>query len=201
MNWNILPSDEVINNVAEKLTANGFATKIVENGKEALDEALKLIPEGSEVQANTSATADAIGLSDIIDNSGKYDSVRKKVTAENDAVKRAELRRKSSAPDYSTGSVHAVTQNGQLVIASRSGSQLASESYGANHVIFIIGTQKIVDNLDAGFKRIYEYTLPLESERLKKLYGIESEVRKMLILNKEEPGRINVILVKEVLGF
>lgn len=201
MSWNTLPSNEVIKNVAEKLTANGFATVVVENGKEALDEALKLIPEGSEVLTNSSTTADAIGLNEILNDSGKYDSLRKKVIAENDDVKRAELRRKSSAPDYSVGSVHAVTHDGQLVIASMSGSQLAPESYGANHVIFIAGAQKIVDNLDAGFKRIYDYTLPLESERLKKAYGIPSEVRKMLILNKEQPGRINIILIKEVLGF
>ncbi len=201
MNWNTLPTDEVIKNVAQNLSANGFSTMVVENGKEALAEALKLIPEGSEVMTNSSTTADVIGLNEILNNSGKYDSLKKRVTEENDDAKRAELRRKSSAPDYSVGSVHAITNDGQLVIASMSGSQLAPESYGANHVIFIAGAQKIVENLDDGFKRIYEYTLPLESERLKKVYGIPSEVRKMLILNKEQPGRISVILVKEVLGF
>ena len=201
MSWDTIPSEEIINKTAEKLTANGFATVIVENGKQALTEALKFIPEGSEVLTNSSTTADIIGLNEILNNSGKYDSLRKKVTAENDDEKRAELRRKSSAPDYSVGSVHAITHDGQLIIASMSGSQIAPEAYGADHVIFIVGAQKIVENLDAGFKRIYDYTLPLESERLKKVYGIPSEVRKLLILNKEQPGRINVILIKEVLGF
>lgn len=201
MNWNIIPSKKTIKGTAEKMTANGFHTIVVENGKEALSEALKLIPEGSEVMTNSSTTADVIGLNEILNNSGKYDSLKKRVTEENDDTKRAELRRKSSAPDYSVGSVHAITHDGQMVIASMSGSQLAPESYGANHVVFIAGAQKIVDNLEDGFKRIYEYTLPLESERLKKVYGIPSEVRKMLILNKEQPGRISVILVKEPLGF
>ena len=51
-------------------------------------------------------------------------------------------------------------------------------------------------------KRIYEHTLPLENERALKVYGVSSNVSKILIINKEtKPKRITIILVKEKLGF
>jgi len=100
------------------------------------------------------------------------------------------------------GSIHALTENGHLLIASQSGSQLSSEAYAGGKIIFIVGSQKIVKDMDEGFKRIYEYCLPLEDERARKAYGVRSAVNKILIINKEiAPERITVIIVKEKLGF
>jgi hypothetical protein len=108
-----------------------------------------------------------------------------------------------AVPQIALGSVHAVTEEGQLVIASNTGSQLGAYAYGSEKVVWVVGTQKIVKNLDEAMKRIYEYVLPLESERVKKAYGMErSNVSKLLIINKEvKPGRAVVVLVKESLGF
>ena len=100
------------------------------------------------------------------------------------------------------GSVHAVTEDGKIVIASNSGSQLAPYAFSAAKVIWIVGTQKIVKNLDEAMKRIEEYTLKLEDERLMNVYGMHSSIRKVLTINSEiMPGRITLIFVKEVLGF
>lgn len=100
------------------------------------------------------------------------------------------------------GSVHAVTQDGHILIASNSGSQLPAYAYSAAHVIWVVGTQKIVKNIEEGMKRIYEYCLPLEDARAQKAYGVGSAVNKLLIVNVEKvPGRITIILVKEKLGF
>ena len=102
------------------------------------------------------------------------------------------------------GSAQSVTETGQLVFASNTGSQLPAYAYGANHVIWVVGTQKIVPDLDTAMKRIYEYILPKESERANKAYNITSGsfVSKLLIINKEiKLGRAIVILVNEVLGF
>ncbi len=99
--------------------------------------------------------------------------------------------------------MHAVTEDGKVLIASNSGSQLPAYAYGSGHVIWVVGAQKIVKNLDEGIKRIYEHSLPLESERARKAYGVPgSAVNKLLIINKEIiPGRITMILTKEKLGF
>src|SRR2546423_3939737 len=60
------------------------------------------------------------------------------------ASQMSEMRRLGAAPQWVVGSVHALTQDGDLVIASASGSQLASMAYGAQNVLLVIGTQKIV---------------------------------------------------------
>ena len=113
-----------------------------------------------------------------------------------------EIRRLSSAPDVMLGSVHAVTETGSLVAASMSGSQLGPYATGAGRVILVVGTQKIVPNLEEGLRRIDEYAFPLEDARAQAAYGIHSGVNKVLVINREfMPGRITVVLVDEVLGF
>jgi hypothetical protein len=107
-----------------------------------------------------------------------------------------------AAPEYMVGSVHAITEGGSVVIASNTGSQLPGYASGASHVIWVVGGQKIVSDLDEAIKRIYEYTYPLEDLRAQEAYGINSNVSKLLIVNKEViPHRIKVILVKENLGY
>lgn len=200
--WEKLAGENSLKKTVEALEKNGIEVFIVENGQEARKKVFELIPEGSEVMNNTSVTLDAIGVSKELAESGKYVSIRKKVTDLNNENQRRELRRMSATADYDIGSVQAVTEDGQLVIASNSGSQLSPISSGSNHVILVISTQKIVKNLDDAFLRINEWSLPLESERMKKLYGISSNVSKILIINREPfPNRMKVILVKEKLGF
>jgi hypothetical protein len=95
-----------------------------------------------------------------------------------------------------------VTETGQVIIASKTGSQLAGYVAGAAHVIWVVGTQKIVPTLEDGMERIEEYTLPLENARALKVYGASSSINKLLIVNKEYmPGRTTMVLVKEKLGF
>ena len=104
-------------------------------------------------------------------------------------------------PEYVIGSVHAITHRGQVLIASGSGSQLAGYAFGASHVIWVVGAQKIVRDLDEGLRRIWEYSYPLENERMQTLYGMDSFPAKILLFEGEMPGRISVLLVKEALGF
>src|SRR5947209_4815462 len=73
-----------------------------------------------------------------------------------------EIRRLTSAPDVMLGSVHAVTETGSLLTASMSGSQLGPYASGAGKVILVVGTQKIVSDLEEGLRRINEYAFPLE---------------------------------------
>ncbi len=88
-----------------------------------------------------------------------------------------------------------------MLIASASGSQLASYVFGASHVIWVVGAQKIVRDLGEGFRRVREYGYPLEHERMQALNGLGSFVAKILVVEHERPGRISVLLVKEALGF
>ena len=205
MKYQEIQSNEIIQKTADALTANGMETTIVENGAEAAKKVLELIPEGAEVMDMTSVTIHDIGLDEVL-NSNKYNSVRNNLNSLDRKTDSLKMQKLGAAPEYATGSAHAVTQDGIIMIASNTGSQLPAEAYGASHVVYVIGAQKIVENRDAGFKRIYDYVLPLESVRARKAYGLpetwNSNVSKLLIINKElTPNRIHVILVKEILGF
>jgi len=201
--FNQIPSDEIIAKTARSLESHGMAVKIAKSGAEAKSLVLGLLPKGAEVMDMTSVTLDTIGLSKEIQDSGNYKSARK-ISYSLDQVKQAkEIHGLRDIPDWTVGSVHAVTEEGSLMVASQSGSQLAAYSFGSDHLIFVIGAQKIVKNLDEGFKRLYEHCLVLESERARKAYGVPaSAINKIFILHEEiRKGRITVILVKEVLGF
>jgi len=203
MQWNTLASKEVIEKTISALKANGIDGFLVGTGAEAVKKVTELIPEGSEVMTMTSVTSDTIGLTKLLDESNTYNAVKPKLYALDPQTQKREQKRLGASPEYVVGSVHAVTEDGRVVIASNTGSQLPAYAYGSDHVIWVVGAQKIVKDLDAAFQRLEEYTLPLESERARKAYGMErSNISKTLIVNKEvTPGRISIVFINEVLGF
>jgi len=202
MAYDTVATEDQITTAEKALQANGMAVTVVDNGQEAKKAVLGLLPKGSEVLTVTSQTVEAIGLAAAINESGDYDAVRPKLMAMyGDDTKKREQRKLGTAPDYVVGSVHAITLDGRVLVASATGSQLPAYAYGAEHVIWVVGAQKIVADLDDAIKRLKDYIFPLENERAKAAYGRGSGINKKLILNKEVPGRITVILVKEKLGF
>jgi hypothetical protein len=203
MDYTTIPSMDVITRAAEALKANGMSALVAESGADAKQKVLDLIPEGAEVMTMTSVTLDTIGLVKEIEESGKYDPVKKKLSSMNRETQGSEMNKLGAAPEYAVGSVHSVTEDGKAFIASNTGSQLPAYAYGSPHVIWVVGAQKITKDREHALKRIYEYVLPLESERARKAYGTTgSNVSKLLMVEKEvNPSRITVILVKEALGF
>lgn len=197
-----LASNDAIEKTVEALERNGIKAFVAENGSEAKRKAIEMLPEGAEILTMTSQTAEMVSLAKEVNESGKYDSVRQKLMKMDRSTQSREMAKLGASPEFVVGSVHAVTEDGQLLIASASGSQLPAEAYSGGKVIFLVGTQKIVKNIQEGLRRIYEYSYPLEDERTQKAYGMRSGVNKILIINKEmTPGRITVILIKENLGF
>ena len=100
------------------------------------------------------------------------------------------------------GSAHAVTETGEIVVASMTGSQLPAYAYAAEKVIFVVGAQKVVKDLAEAHERISVHVLPLESERAKAAYGVPgSAVNKILEIRGDFPGRVAVVLVEQEFGF
>lgn len=200
--WDQLADESTVQSAVKALEANGFTPLVVPTGEEAKQKVLALVPKGAEVMTMTSTTLDTIGVSQAINESGTYHAVRPKLYAMDRKTQGRQMQRLGAAPEWTVGSVHAVTLDGHVLIASNSGSQLPAYAYGAAHVVWVVGTQKIVKNIEEGIKRIYEYCLPLENARAQKAYGVGSAVNKLLIVNAEKiPNRITIILVKEKLGF
>ena len=189
----------------DNLKSNGFSVVEAQTAAEAKQKVIDMVPVGAEVMTLQSMTVNVLGLPEIFNDSGKYNSVKARLKTMNRATQSLEMQKLGTAPEWAVGSVHAITEAGQVVIASNTGSQLPADAYGATHLVWIVGQQKIVPDLDAAFKRVYDYILPKESARLQQVYGkpeLQSNVSKILIINKEiNPNRITLILVHEELGF
>ena len=197
-----LASDEQIERTVRALEANGIHTIVAANGEEAKRLFFELVPEGAEVFLGASVTLEKLGIREIIDKSGRYDALRPRMFAMNRETQGREIRKLGAAPDYAAGSVHAVTEAGQVLIASFTGSQLGPYAMGAGNVIWVVGAQKIVKDLDEGLRRIHEYCMPLEEEHMQQLYQRSTGINKILIVNKElRPNRTTMIIVKEAVWF
>ena len=197
-----IADDARVKRTSAALEANGISVLRAANAADAKRIVLDLIPHGSQVHHGASQSLEDSGITDELEKSGRYDPVRPQIWSMDRATQADEIRRLSAAPDVMLGSVHAVTETGSLVTASMGGSQLGPYAAGGGRVILLVGTQKIVSDLEEGLRRIDEYALPLEDARAQAAYGIHSAVNKILIINREiAPGRITVVLVDEVLGF
>ena len=197
-----LADDARVRRTAAALEANGISVLRAADAGEAKRIVLGLIPDESQVHHGGSQSLEASGIAEEIEKSGRYDPIRPRIQSMDRETQADEIRRLTAAPDVMLGSVHAVTETGSLLAASMSGSQLGPYVSGAGRVILVVGTQKIVSDLEEALHRIDEYAYPLEDARAQEAYGVRSAVNKVLVINREiTPGRITVVLIDEVLGF
>jgi hypothetical protein len=196
-----LPDDQALAATVVTLGEHGCSVEVVDDRDAERAAVLARIPAGSSVMTNTSVTLDQAGIADAIND-------RRAVRAGAQQDVRAGLRDPGPAdegdrrqPDYTLGSVHAITRAGTLVIASASGSQLASYAWGAANVIFVAGAQKLAPTLQAAHERIYQHSLKLEDARAQAAYGQHSQVRQILKIHQEPPGRIHIVLIGQPVGF
>ncbi len=206
-NWNALADKATIVKCISALKENGIDAQLVNSSIEAKTKVLEIIPLGAEVMTMSSRTLEETGIADALNGSGNYDSVKTKLNAMDRAKHGREMQRMGAAADWTIGSAHAVTEDGHILIASMTGSQLAGEASGSDHVVYVVGVNKIVATVELGMKRIKEHVLPLESERVKVAYGIPgSKINKILLINGEKlawpsPARSLVLFVNQKLGF
>lgn len=196
-----LASEDQIDKTVEALQANGIQAFVVGTGEQARDCVLGMIPPGAEVYNSASRTLELTGLAKDIETSTRFQPVRPRLRALDRKTQMGEIRRLTASPDVLVGSVHAVTEQGQIMLASATGSQLGAAAIGAAMVIWVVGTQKLVGTLEDGLRRIQEYSYPLEDARTRQVHGQPSAINKILIVNGEMPGRIRVVLVKQNIGF
>ncbi len=200
-------NDTSIDLAVKSLIQNGIKAEVVDTLEQAKQQVLSYIPKGSEVFTSTSKTLENTGLVLEINQSGNYDSVRNKLMElqgkEGDEVDK-QRRQLGATPEFILGSVHAITETGEVLIASATGSQIGPYAYSAKQVIWVVGAQKIVKDMSEAMDRLKTYTLPLEDQRLKQAHGphVTSAIRKILIVDKEfNPERIRLILIKQNVGF
>lgn len=194
-------SRERLERTVDSLVQRGFAAQIAESAEHAKELVLGLLPEGAEVHAALSETLRELQLTAVIDESGRYDALRPKLRAMDRRTQGREMRKLGAAPDFIVGSAHAVTDEGEILVASGSGSQLGAYAYAAGSVILVIGHQKLVRDLEEGFRRIREYSLPREFLRMQAA-GLPGTLwSQTLVMHFGGRQRVRVILVQATLGF
>ena len=195
-------SEEQIQRAAAALRKHNFTVEIVDTATDARTYVNSILPKDQTIFTAASETLRLSGLDDDINNSGNYRSVRQQIAKLDPHVQIAERRRLGATPDVVVGSVHAVTEDGRLVVASAGGSQLGPYAAGAAKAIFVVGSQKIVPDLETAMRRIQVYSLPKEDVRAREKYGRASTLAKVLIINLDwPPTRSTAVLIREPIGF
>jgi len=195
-------TEALVQAVAERLRERNFEAIIVATGADAKAAVMERIPEGAEIHSGKSKTLEDIGVFAELMGSDRYDFVRKRTSKMDRKTQAREIRKLGAAPDVMLGSVQALTEAGQLVVASASGSQIGPYASGAGTLILVVGSQKIVPDLDTAIRRITDHVQPYEDARLREQMGMGTKLTRILILERDySPGRTTVVLVREPVGF
>ena len=202
--YEALALKEAVNKAKKELEKRGIKVEFINTKEGTLKRLKELIPKNSEVMIGGSTTLEQIGFVNLLKSKNHpWVNLKDKILAEKDKNKQNELRRLSVTSQYFIGSVHAVSQTGEVLVASASGSQIPSYAFSSDNVIWVVGTHKITKNLKDAFDRVRNYALPLEDKRMKSIGYSGSTIGKLLIFEREiMPNRkITLIFVNEKLGF
>ncbi len=191
-----------INRTIEALAARNMKAILADTREAALLKLKELVPEGSEVFVSTSETLDTIGYTEHMHGNDRYINLHDQMLAHTDPASQREFRRKTTTADYFVGSVQAIAETGEIVVASGSGSQIGAYAYGARRVILVAGTQKICPSLADAEARTRGFTLERHDRWLEGRGAAPAPIGKYLVMEHEPvAGRISMILIPESLGW
>jgi hypothetical protein len=194
-------SEESIQRAAKALKAHNFSVEVLDTVAEARAYVNSILPKDQSILTASSETVRISGLDEDINRSGRFNAIRPQLEKMDRSTQRTEMRRLGASPDVVVGSVHAVTEDGRVVAASASGSQLGAYASGAGKVIWIVGSQKVVPDIDTAMRRVQLYAYPKEDIRAREKYGMPSALLKVLTMNGDWPGRVTLVLVRETIGY
>ena len=195
-------SADTIQRTIAALAARNVESFLMDSREAALAKLLELVPEGSEVFVNTSETLTSIGYTEYMHGNDRYVNLHDRMMAQPDPAAQREFRRKTTTADYFVGSVQAIAETGEIVIASSSGSQIGAYSYGARRLILVAGTQKICPTLAEAEARTRGWTLERHDRWLEDRGVAPTPIGKYMVMEHEPVvGRISMVLVPESLGW
>lgn len=209
MDANVIKRNELLaQKTIEGLKSRNMEGYYAANREEALKIALDMIPEGSSISMGGGMSVHEIGLSDALKNGNynfidrdEYEDKRKAMLLAYDA-------------DYYLASCNAMTDDGVLVNIDGNSNRVSAIAQGPKHVIFIVGMNKICNDVDSAMKRARNVAAPINVQR----FGLNTPCSKkgtcfnckspdticcqiLITRFSRHPGRISVILVNDNLGF
>jgi len=196
------PSTEAtLERVADRIRERNIEVLIVNNGADARQAVLERLPKSAEVHSGKSKTLQDSGIFEAIQDPDQYNALRHQALKMDRKTQGREIRKLIAAPDFMLGSVQAITEDGILVVASATASQIGPYANTAGKVILVVGSQKIVPDLETAFRRVRDYVMPWEDAQVRKAANMGTFVGKTLIIEREWiSGRMTVILVREPIG-
>lgn len=207
MSYDTIATDESITKTIAALKERNVQAEVLASKGDALARIQGLVPNGASVMNGASVTLEEIGYIDLLKSGNHpWNNLHEAIVHEKDPTKQAELRRQALLSDYYLGSVHALSESGEYVVASNTASQLPHVVYSSPNLIFVVGAQKITPTLSEALNRLEEHVIPLEDARMKRVYGPSAGTKqsKTLIVRNESPfvGRtVRMLIVKEKLGY
>ena len=209
MNENITKRYELLSKkVIKGLESRQMSGYYAANREEALKIALSLIPEGSTVTMGGAMSAHEIGLPQALAE-GNYNFIDRDKMED----KRAAMLAAYDA-DFFLASANAMTEDGVIINIDGNANRVSAIAQGPRHVIFIVGMNKICDDVDGALKRARNVAAPINAQR----FGLNTPCTKtgscmdcktpdticcqfLITRYSKHPGRIHVILVNDYLGF
>jgi len=186
------------------LGARGFEAEAVSSVEEARERVLAMLPDGALVSHGGSTTLEQIGLVDALEASKRVRYGNAEWLAEDDADRRLAIRKHNViSADVFLGGVQAITRSGQVVGCDAMGTRQGPYVWGPSRVIWVAGANKIVPDLDAAIRRVYQVAFPREDVRVREAGDAPGSGVNKLVIYEREPvaGRTTLILIAEALGF
>jgi L-lactate utilization protein LutB len=206
----------------ENLKKNNMETFVVKNREEARALALSMIPEGSVCASGGSVTLKECGVIDAI-KEGAYTYLDRSAPGLTDE-ERDELMLRAQSCDVYLSSSNAVTEDGELYNVDGNSNRVSNLLYGPKKVIFVVGMNKIVKDLDEAVVRVKTIAAPLNCKRLNcdtpcaktgkcislmqggnMPKGCNSDgricVNFTIMARQRKKDRVKIILVEEELGY
>ena len=209
MNENIVKRNALLaQKVIKGLESRNMSGYYAATKEEALQKALELIPEGSSVTMGGCMSAQEIGLVDAVKN-GNYNFIDRYAFANP-----REGALMAYDADVYLASANAMTEDGVLVNIDGNSNRVSAIAHGPKKVVFIIGMNKVCDDVDGAMKRARNVAAPINAQR----FGLSTPCAKtgscmnckspdticcqfLITRYSKHPGRIHVILVNDNLGF
>ena len=209
MNENIIKRNALLaQTVIKGLESRNMTGHYAETKEAALKLALELIPEGSSVTMGGAMSAHEIGLVEAL-KAGNYNFIDRDAYSD----KRAAMLMAYDA-DVFLSSANAITEDGVLVNIDGNSNRVSAIAQGPRKVVFIVGMNKVCNDVDGALKRARNVAAPINAQR----FGLSTPCTKtgscmdckspdticcqfLVTRYSKHPGRIHVILVNDTLGF
>ena len=196
------PDEETIETVVSNVEDRNVAVHVFDDGERAREHLRDQIPDGAEVMDGHSTTLEEIGFTDDLEDADGFEYLGNRIGEIDDDEERSRARREATTADVFVDSVNAIAESGELLGANALGNAVGAWPFGAETLLLVGSTNKIVDDWETAVERVREFAYPLEDARAQEAYGQGSVVGKLVSLEYERvDDRTQLVLIDEPHGF